>query len=90
MRATNKNICCECYRPATCEVLVPWIHQTTREEGADWTPFCWFCYPSGEKWATMLLPKQRTLANAIICRRFTGHNGIISEEDAVAELESRD
>jgi len=35
-------------------VLVPWIHMTTREEGASWTPLCRHCEPADE-WQTVIL-----------------------------------
>ena len=32
--------CNECDLRAQFLILVPWIHVTTREKGAAWTPFC--------------------------------------------------
>jgi len=91
MSATKNNtVCTDCNRAAVVEVLVPNIHVITHEVGAEWTPLCRAHYPTGEQWDTLLLPGQRTLSNAQWMQRTTGHNGIMTEEEAVAILESRD
>jgi len=46
--------CSDCDRDAIMLVLVPWIHMTTREEGASWTPLCRHCEPADE-WQTVIL-----------------------------------
>ena len=41
--------CDECGKTAHVEVLVPWVHVDTKEEGASWDPYCRRCQPH-EEW----------------------------------------
>lgn len=73
--------CTDCNRTAIVDVLVPWI-RIDGDVGADWTPLCRVCYPTGEQWDTLLRPDQRNLSNAQWMMRVAGHNGIPCEEQA--------